>query len=223
MRSIFVAGTDTGVGKTMVAGALAAAMRLQGLRVGVMKPISCGGLEDIRFLMACAAARDPIEKAAPIVLKNPLSPNVAAKIERRTIRVKAVRDSLDYFEKRYDYLVLEGCGGLLVPITAKLYVVDLIPIIHSRAILVSRSGLGAINHSLLSIEALRKRGVEPAGVIYNRLNAGPLSVPERTNPSVVFDRSGVRSLGVFPFMKSCHVDCVGKAFLKHVVLGKILC
>ncbi|MBI2094902.1 MAG: dethiobiotin synthase [Candidatus Omnitrophica bacterium] len=223
MKSIFVAGTDTGVGKTTVAGALAAAMRFKGLRVGVMKPVSCGGLEDVRFLMERAGAREPMEKAAPIVLKRPFSPNVAAKMERRKISLEAIGDSLEYFEKRCDYLLIEGCGGLLVPVTDRLYVIDLIALTRSRTILVSRSGLGTINHSLLSIEALKKRGIEPVGVVYNRLSGGPLSVPEKTSPAVVFDRSGVRSLGVFPFMKNSSADRARKAFLKHVALGKILC
>lgn len=224
MKTIFVAGTDTGVGKTMVAGALAAAMRLRGARIGVMKPISCGGLEDGRFLMACAGTNDPVRFVNPVALKHPLSPNVAAKLEKRRIDLKAIDSAFEYFKnKKYDYLIIEGCGGLLVPIRENYFVIDLIRRFRAETVLVSRAGLGAINHSLLSIEALKNRGIHPRGIIFNRLNGGELSVPEKTNPEVVQKISSVRSLGIFPFMKSCGEDCLGKAFLKHVALEKILC
>jgi dethiobiotin synthetase len=223
MRTIFVAGTDTGVGKTMVAGALAAALRLKGFKVGVMKPVGCGGRQDAEFLSACAQTNDSIDQVNPIYLKNPLSPNVAARLENKRIDLGAVSRALKFFESRYEILVVEGCGGLLVPITDKFFVVDLIKKMRAEVILVSRSGLGAINHSLLSLEALEKRKIRPLGVIFNRLAPGPFTIPEKTNPQVVRRIGRTVSLGVFPYLKSCHKDCLGKAFLKHIDLEKFLC
>lgn len=223
MKTIFVAGTDTGAGKTVVAGALAAALKAKGLRVGVMKPVSCGGLEDIEFLRRCAGTDDPLEYANPVALKLPLSPNVAAELGREKIDLKRIDAARAYFAKKVDVLVAEGCGGLLVPIDSKTLVVDLIPRLKARAVLVSRSGLGAINHSLLSLEALRRRKIEPLGVIFNRNGGGPESVPEKTNPAVVAKIGRVRALGTFPHMKlDCAAPCLGKAFLKYIDLGKIL-
>ena len=223
MKRIFIAGTDTACGKTMVTGALASALRLKGFKVGVMKPISCGGREDARFLALCAGVKDSMDLINPIYLKEPLSPNVAAKIERKKIDLKKIDAALKLFSKKYEYLIVEGCGGLLVPVTEGFFVIDLIPRMKAETILVSRAGLGAINHSLLSIEALNLWRIKLKGVIFNRLSGGPLSVPEKTNPEVVSRISGVPSLGVFPFMKSCNDHCAGKAFLKHVDLRKILC
>ncbi len=223
MKILFVAGTDTGVGKTMVAGALASALRLKGLGVGVMKPISCGGLEDARFLAACAGIEEPMDLINPIALIAPLSPNVAARLEKKKIDLSRIDKAAAALKRKYDTLIIEGCGGLLVPVTGRLFVVDLVGRLKAEVVLVSRSGLGAINHSLLSIEALRKRKIEPLGVIFNRLGGGPLSVPERTNPGVVSDASGVPSLGVFPYMRSCGAGCLGKAALKHIAMHKILC
>ncbi len=223
MKTLFVAGTDTGVGKTVVAGALASALRLKGFRVAVMKPVSCGGLGDARFLMACAGIDEPIKHVNPIALAHPLSPNVAARLEKKKIDLKKIDAAARYFSgKEYEYLVVEGCGGLLVPITGDFFVVDLIGRLVSRAVLVSRSGLGAINHSLLSLQALKAKRIRPLGVIFNRTSGGPLSMPEKTNPGVVSELSGVPPLGVFPYMKSCAADCSGKAFLKHIALSKIL-
>ena len=224
MKTIFIAGTDTGVGKTIVAGALASALRLKGRNVGVMKPIACGSEEDARFLMANAGVKDPLELVMPIYLKEPLSPNVAAKVERKKIYIKKIAVPFQKLKKKYDVLIVEGCGGLLVPVTKDFFVIDLIPMMKAETVLVSRSGLGAINHSLLSLEALRHRKIEPIGVIFNRLSGGPLSVPEQTNPRVVVESGRTCALGVFPYMKmSCEVDCLGKAFLKHIDLQKIVC
>ncbi len=225
MKSIFIAGTDTGVGKTIVAGAMAQALRLEGFRVGVMKPISCGGLEDAHFLIRCAQSKDAISLVNPIAFKAPLSPNIAAKLEGKKIDLKKIDHAFRVFKKKnYDYLVIEGCGGLLVPIRDDFFVIDLIHRLDAETILVSRSGLGAINHSLLSLEALKKRGLKPLGIVFNRLGGGTLSRPEETNPVVISKISGVPSLGLFPYFKNldCRTDCLGKAFLKNIDFKKIL-
>ena len=222
MRSIFVAGTDTGVGKTVVAGALVAALRLKGYRVGVMKPIACGSLEDSNFLKKCAGVDDKIEFITPIYLKRPLSPNVAAGYEKKKIDIRRIVTAHAALQKKYEVVVVEGCGGLLVPITDDFFVIDLIQKLNSRCVLVSRSGLGAINHTLLSLEALKKRKIRPLGVVFNRLSGGPFAEAEKTNPEVIEKIGRVLSLGMFPFMKmSCETGCLGKAFLKHVDLRMI--
>ncbi len=224
MKTIFVAGTDTGVGKTIVAAGLAAALRIKGYSVGVMKPVSCGGQEDAYFLIKAVRAHDPIKFVNPIALKESLSPNVAAERERVKIDIKKIEKAFLYFKKcKLDFLVVEGCGGLLVPVTDRFLVIDLIPKLKAQTVLVSRSGLGAINHSLLSLEALRKRKIEPLGVIFNRIVGGEMSVPEKTNPQVVAKIGKTKSLGMFPYIKEgCQPDCVGKAFLKHIDLTKIV-
>ena len=222
-RSIFIAGTDTGVGKTMIAGGLARVLRMKGISVGVMKPVSCGGDEDALFLSQCAGIREPLRRINPIHLKHPLSPNVAAALEHKKIDLKKITAAFKTLQKRYDTVIIEGCGGLLVPLTDRFLVIDLIPALKSEVILVSRSGLGAINHSLLSLEALRRRRLEPIGVIFNRLSGGDLSTPEETNPEVIARIGHTQSLGVFPYLKSCGMNCVGKAALKHIDLEKILC
>ena len=231
MKTIFVAGTDTGVGKTVVAGGLAAALKVKGYKVGVMKPVACGSFEDSKFLKACAGSKDSLDLITPVYLKNPLSPNVAAKIEKKKIDVRKIAQAAYRLgTKKYDYLVVEGCGGLLVPIVNPsassgqgFFVVDLIPMLNAKAVIVSRSGLGAINHSLLSLEALRKRHIQPLGIIFNRLSGGPMSVPEKTNPGVLAETGHTRTLGTFPYMKmDCAANCLGKAFLKHIDLSKLV-
>ena len=224
VKTIFVAGTDTGVGKSVAAGALAAALRQKGHHVGVMKPIACGSLEDSHFLQQCSGTNDPLELVTPIYLKRPLSPNVAAAVEKKKIELSRIFKAHAALQKKYEILVVEGCGGLLVPVVKEFFVVDLIQKLGGRCVLVSRSGLGAINHTLRSLEALQKRGIRPLGVIFNRLSGGPLTEAEKTNPQVIEKIAHVPSLGMFPFMKmSCETGCLGKAFLKHIDLKKIVC
>ncbi len=206
-----------------MAGALAAALRIKKFKVGVMKPISCGGREDAEFLKNCAGVSDSLDWINPICLKEPLSPNVAAKIEKKTIDLWLIDQVFSKFKARYQYLVVEGCGGLLVPINDKFLMVDMIARMKARPVLVSRSGLGAINHCLLSIEALKKRGIKPKGMIFNRQSAGAVTVPDKTNPRVVSEFSGIPSLGLLPFLNvKAKPDVLGKEFLKHIDLKKIL-
>lgn len=222
-RKIFIAGTDTGVGKTLVAGAMAAALAHKGFRTGVMKPVSCGGREDAEFLIRCTGAWEDIDTVNPICLGAPLSPNVAAKLERKKIDPRKIVLALKELEKKYDVLVIEGCGGLLVPITKGLYVIDLIRLMKAETILVSRAGLGTINHSLLSLEALKHRGIRPLGVIFNRLTGGRPGLAEKTNPRVISTLGKVPSLGVFPYLRTRKPQDLGAAFLKDIDLKKILC
>ena len=121
--------------------------------------------------------------------------------------------------------MVEGCGGLLVPITERFWAVDLIGRLRAKkTVLVSRSGLGAINHSLLSLEALRARNIRPVGILFNRTSGGKLSIPEQTNPGVIRKLGRVKPLGMFPFVKiDCRTDCLAKAFLKHIDFKFFLC
>jgi len=222
-RSLFIAGTDTAVGKTLVAGALASALVSRGFRVGVMKPVSCGGRQDCDFLLKCARLEEDPELVNPIALKYPLSPNIAARFEKKKIDLSRILAAHRKLRAKYDLLVIEGCGGLLVPITSDLFVIDLISLLGAKTILVSRAGLGAINHSLLSLEALKKRGIEPLGVIFNRTKGGRMGRAEATNPGVIEKIGGTPSLGVFPHLATRQSRTLGEAFLKHIDLKKILC
>ena len=223
IKKIFIAGTDTGVGKTLVAGALAAALARKGYRVGVMKPVSCGGREDVYFLLQCAGITDDADRVNPIALKRPLSPHVAAGLERKKIDLKKIGQALQVLEKKYNVIVIEGCGGLLVPITDRFFVIDLIRLMGAEALLVSRAGLGAINHCLLSLEALRKRGIKPLGIIFNLASDCVPGTAEKTNPQVISECGKILSLGVFPYLKDHRPASLAAAFSKHIDLKKFLC
>lgn len=202
---IFITGTDTDVGKTVVAAGLALVLRERGIRVGVMKPIATGCLNfgkrlvsaDAAFLME-AAENEWTGHSSPERYKHPVSPNVAAEIERKEINLDRIRQSYAELEKNYDFLIIEGIGGLMVPLHPKYYVTDLVREFKLPLVVVSKAGLGTINHTLLTVDAARIRGLEVKGIIFNRVPRTNLSISEMTNPKVVSELTKLPILGSLP-------------------------
>jgi dethiobiotin synthetase len=200
-RGLFITGTDTGVGKTIVAAGLAASLRHSGFDIGVMKPFETGfslRSSDAVFLKKIAAVKDSLDSVCPYRLKHPLSPFTAAKIENVSIRFETIARAYEALLQNHQALLVEGAGGLLVPITREKMMADLALCLKLPVLIVSRTGLGTINHTLLSVEAARKRGVEVAGVIFNHV--GPRrGLAEKTNPSVIRHFLDVPILGEIPY------------------------
>lgn len=202
-RGLFVAGTDTDVGKTMVTAALAAWLRAAGYDVGVMKPVHTGCRHpqspqpppDTAVLMRAARSRDPLELVTPYRLRLPLSPLAAARAEGRTIDVRRLRTAYRALAHRHEIVLVEGSGGLLVPITATGTMADLIGDWKLPVLLVARAGLGTLNHTLLSIEAAKRRGLTIGGIILN--HARPISAARR-DPSVAGNGALLRELTGLP-------------------------
>ena len=162
MPGIFVTGTDTGCGKTVVCAALVEHFRKEGINCGYMKPISCGpkGENDAVYLKKLLKLKDSLELINPLSLPYPLAPLVAAKKAKKRINLKKIEQSFKKLESKHDLIIIEGVGGALVPITKDLTVADLIQQLKLPTIIVARAGLGTLNHTLLTIEALRKRKIE---------------------------------------------------------------
>jgi dethiobiotin synthetase len=189
---LFVTGTDTGVGKTIVAGAIAAWFRQQGNRVAVLKPLATGcerrreGLvsEDAEFLAHCADSPHPLDVVCPQCFVEPLAPSVAAERAGAPVGWAAVQRSLDAMAGNSDVIVVEGVGGAMVPLDDRHTVLDLARWLRLPAVVVARAGLGTINHTLLTVEALR-RVTRVAGVVINRYPVENAGVAEETNPRVI--------------------------------------
>ncbi len=200
-RGIFITGTDTGVGKTAVAAGLAAGLRARGLDPGVMKPVASGGpvSADALLLQKAAGVSDPIHEVNPVCLTAPLSPNVAAQIEARTIDLDPILDAFARLSAAHAWMVVEGIGGLLVPIRDDLSVADLAGRLGLPLLVVARAALGTINHTLLTLEAAAARNLKVRGVVYNSPQPGPLDTAALTSPDVVTRLTGIPSLGTLPF------------------------
>ncbi len=186
---LFVTGTDTEVGKTVIAGAIGDWFRRQRLRVGVFKPVATGcvrrreGLvsEDAEFLAHCADARFPLDVICPQCYAEPLAPAVAAERAGRPLDWESIDRSLSAIARSSDVIVVEGVGGLMVPLDAKHTLADFAVWLNLPAVIVARAGLGTINHTLLTIDALRRLKVPVAGVVINRYPAESASIAEETN------------------------------------------
>jgi dethiobiotin synthetase len=168
-RGFFVTGTDTGVGKTVVACALVRGLRALGIDTGVMKPIETGvttaGPLDAIALRRAADVDDDLEAICPLQYFMPAAPNVAAAAEGRTVDVELLSQAFETLAGRHELMVVEGAGGLLVPTAVGHDMADLASEMDLAVILVARMALGTINHTLLTLRELERRNLVLAGVV----------------------------------------------------------
>lgn len=210
--SIFVTGTDTNVGKTYVAAGIAAALRRQGVDVGVMKPIASGRLDDARLLIKASGTADPLDLVNPIRLKEPLSPHLAAKRQGIRIDLKRIDRAFATLRSRHDFVIVEGAGGLLVPIRDGFTMADLARRMGLPLLIVARDALGTINHTMLTVEAARSRGLKVLGVVVNRSRPGRPDLAERLNPKAIADATGVPVLASLPWRPGSRAfDAIARA------------
>jgi dethiobiotin synthetase len=200
-RGLFVTGTDTGVGKTLVACALVRALRARGLDVGVMKPVETGvggrGPLDALALRRAAGVADPLEEVCPQHFALAAAPAVAARAERRAVDLEALLATFRGLAARHAMLVVEGAGGLLVPVGKGDTLADLAREMALPLLVVARATLGTINHTVLTLEAAAARGLALAGVVISHCD-GPLSQPAEANLTELRRALGSRLVGEIP-------------------------
>jgi dethiobiotin synthetase len=192
VRGVFVTGTDTGVGKTVVAAAVCAALRARGERVAAWKPVVTGveeAGEPDHELLARASGTQATE-VAPFTFEPAVSPHLAAELAGSTIEPAALVASARAAGGGAEILVIEGVGGLLVPLTLGFLVRDLAREVGLPLVVAARPGLGTINHTLLTVEAARAVGLTVAGVVLTPWPDAP-SVMERSNHDTIGRLSGV--------------------------------
>ncbi len=169
MNGIFVAGTDTNVGKTLVAAGLARLLVNRGENVGVFKPVASGGVVSADGKLLQKAAKLPnsvYPEIVPVHYHQSLAPYVAAWKEGAAPLAK-IDKAYQQAKKKYDHLIVEGVGGVSVPITKYFFVTDWIVKWKLPTLVVARAGLGTLNHTLLTLEALKKRKIKVLGVLVN--------------------------------------------------------
>jgi dethiobiotin synthetase len=203
-NGLFITGTDTGVGKTFVAAGLANVLRRQGVDVGVMKPFETGCStvrrlmvpRDAVTLMRAARSGDDIDLVNPYRFRAPLAPFVAAAHEGRSVELCKVTTAFSKLRKKHSFMIVEGAGGILVPLTDRRSFLDLAALLRLPVLIVARPGLGTINHTLLTVMALRDRRLPIAGIVINYSRDQRTGLSERTNPDVIERRSGVPVIGI---------------------------
>jgi len=214
-KTLFIAGTDTNVGKTVVAGALAAFLRGRGCQVGVMKPLESGCLSGVRskgrgkaltksdslYLKEMAGTEDDLDLINTYAFEAPLAPGMAAELEGVPIQLERILENFQKLSMIHELLIVEGAGGLLVPIGEGKMVVDLIKMMEAPVLLVGRASLGTVNHTLLSISLLKSRGIKVAGFVLNHPTKSA-DLSERYNTTTLKRFTEVPCWGEFPYLRN---------------------
>ncbi|GAA0675967.1 dethiobiotin synthase [Natronoarchaeum mannanilyticum] len=191
-RGLFVAGTDTGVGKTVVTAGLTGWLRDAGVEAHAVKPAQTGYPPDDDAAFVADACGDADAATCLERLEPPLAPRVAAEREDVDLSYDAVREGCERVlsDPAVDAGIVEGIGGLRVPLAGEREVIDLVADLGLPTVVVARSGLGTLNHTALTVEALERRGVDVAAIFLNEYEGA--SVAERTNPAEIERMTGVR-------------------------------
>ncbi len=229
IRGLFIAGTDTGVGKTIVTAGLAAVLRDTGLDLGVWKPVQSGARaeeegSDAYRLRALTGIADHCRTIAPLSFSAPLTPLLAAEKEGVNLTLEQIVQAGGPLITRYSRLLIEGAGGLAVPLTSTEMVVDLAAHLGVPLLLVARPGLGTINHTLLSIWHARQKGIAVEGVILNGYRDELAYHDESitTNAAMIERFGDVPVLGRIPWMpEPITQDELMKQFYRHADVDAI--
>ena len=225
MKAIFVAGTDTGVGKTIVTGLLARYFTEKGYTAITQKWIQTGSSDnssDIQTHLKIMGqgrnfAWDYLPQVSPYIFKTPCSPHLAASLEKKSISEVYIKRCFKQLDKKFDFVIVEGLGGVLVPFNNKRFVIDIAKDLDLDVLLVAENKLGAINHTLLTIEALTARKMRILGVVFNNCLGQSRKVLE-DNPRIVRALSRQQILGVLPWMGSD--DDTRLLYKKFIPIGK---
>lgn len=179
-----VTGTDTGVGKTFVTSGLVRFARSKGLDFVGMKPICTGDNDDVRQLLQACGFCEPEHLINPVWYRTPVAPYAASVIEDRLIDVSAICEAFEELATRHSSVLVEGAGGIAVPILADYDFRDLAREISLRVIVVAANCLGVLNHTRLTVEAIRSAGLECSLIALNSVQGEP-DIAQATNLRVM--------------------------------------
>jgi dethiobiotin synthetase len=201
-KIIFITGTDTGVGKTLLAALLLHHLRETSVRALAMKPFCSGGLGDVRLLQSLQPGELSAAEMNPFYFAQPIAPLVAAAKNRKKIRLSDVLERITQVKRKCDRLIIEGSGGLLVPLGDEYTVADLITRLDCQVVVVARNRLGTINHTLLTISALQAIGLKPGDLAVVLMSGPKPDLSSQTNPKVIAKLLPKISVFNLPFLSS---------------------
>ena len=211
MRGFFITGTDTGVGKTVLTATLLAGLRRRGIDVWPMKAVQTGGdpeggIEGVPDLAVCLGAADlhPTDAVrphlAPYCFRPPCSPHLAAREAARIIDIEVIAGHAEALDAAGDGILVEGAGGILVPLGPSTTLRDLMVRLGLPAILAARPGLGTLNHTLLSVESLTQHHVPVAAIVIVETDPSGRGSIENDNLDTLRHRTRLPVLGPLPFV-----------------------
>ena len=227
----FLTGTDTEVGKTVVTAGLGLCAKARGFSLGVLKPLATGSSEsatgdtspDAEYLRRILDLEENESAISPIVLSAPLAPFTAARLESRSLDLAPARARFADLCDNRDVVLVEGIGGIMVPLGTSFYLLDIIKEFGLPAVIVARSGLGTINHTLLTVQGLARVGVPVAGIILNRAASGPLSDVEKSSHEEIARFSHKPVLGILDHLDDVESpEAVRDAFEQTIDVESLL-
>lgn len=204
-RIIFVTGTDTGAGKTLFTALLLAHLRRRGLDALAMKPFCSGTRADVRLLSEIQKNTVPLERVNPLFFREAVAPAVALRKHSRKIRKQEAIERVQALADCCDYLLVEGSGGIMVPLAQDFLVIDLISALRCPAIVVARNRLGAINHSLLTLRVLQSMEVSIVALVL--MGTPTQNLATRTNATIISELASPLPVFEVPFLGP-HADRV---------------
>ncbi|MEE8359886.1 MAG: dethiobiotin synthase [Candidatus Omnitrophota bacterium] len=208
MKGIFITGTDTGVGKTLVTGLLARYLLDKGYDCITQKWVETGTSgfsKDVnRHLKLMGRKRqdvkDLLKYISPYSFRFPSSPHLAADLEERRICERKIKESFRFLSKKFDRVLVEGAGGVLVPYRRDKFIIDIAKDLNLPVLIVAGNRLGAINHTLMTVESLRKRGMRIKGIVFNSIDIGANRNIINDNIDTIKRLSGVDNTALLPFL-----------------------
>lgn len=226
LKSLFITGTDTDVGKTYITAGLAVAIRKMGIDVGVMKPFAAGTAqkngfksEDIEILSNAAQINDPENLVNPQFFTIPASPYTAWKNLKVKPRISTILTSFKKLSKLHEMLLVEGMGGIMTPILKDYYITNLIKEMKIPTVIVTRSKIGTINHTMMTIKMCEKYKIPVKGIIINDFDSGyPITELKRDLQNL----AGIKVLGSIPFIKDMSNASLYHIFKKNIDLKTLL-
>ncbi len=226
MKSLFVTGTDTDVGKTYVTAGLAVSLRKSGVDVGVMKPFAAGlkqktgfKSEDVEILANASETNDPENLINPQFFPIPASPYTAWKNLKIKPKVNSILSSFKELKKIHEMILVEGMGGIMTPILKDYFVSDLIKDMKIPSVVVCRTKVGTINHTILTIKMCEKYRIPLRGIIINDFDSDGYNVKELTRD--LKSLTGIPILGSVPFIEDLSDESISKIFKKNLNLRKL--
>ena len=222
VRGIFIIGTDTDVGKTVVSAGLMYLLMKKKVQAAYFKPVASGEVKvgdvampaDAAFVRAASGFTERSERVTPFAFADAVAPHLAARLTGRSIDMDVIRKSLDDLKNQYDVIVAEGAGGLAIPLNDEGFMqYDLIRELNFPCLLVCRAGLGTINHTLLTLFAAKSVGLAVKGIIINR--AGETLI-EQDNIRMIRKLSGLEAIFTLPAITGMDSETLQTGNLRDV-------
>ena len=226
MKSIFITGTDTDIGKTYITAGLAVTLRKMGVDIGVMKPFAAGNAqkngfksEDVEILSKSAQVNDPENLVNPQFFPIPASPYTVWKKLKIKPKIPTILKSFKKLSNLHEMLLIEGMGGVMTPILKDYYITNLIKEMKIPTIIVTRSKVGTVNHTIMTVKFCEKFKIPIKGIIINNFDKG---YPVKQLKKDLEGLTGVKVLGSIPFLKNLSDTSLYRTFKKNIDMKTIL-